>query len=109
MRYLPTEFSSFLPYQHFKWEEEGFVTHVFLNKSSIYLSTFMNNKESCCCCKQPIEIEASKCIETNNVSDYHLYNDNISFKMVRNSKFTSFGHTIPSQATGYVKINPRET
>jgi hypothetical protein len=103
------ESCSFLPYHPFSCEEEGVVTNMFLNESFVDLSTFMNNKESCCCSNQLVEIEANKCNETNNVSGFHLYIDDISSRMVRNSKFTSFSHNIPSQVVGYVKYDPRET
>jgi hypothetical protein len=100
---------SFLPYHIFSCEGEGVVTNVFLNESFIGLSTFIINREACYCSNKMVEIETNKCNETTNFSGFHLYIDHISSTMVRNSKFTSFGHNIPSQVASYVKYDPRET
>jgi hypothetical protein len=69
----------------------------------------MNNKESCRCTNQLVEIEDNKFNETNNDIGCHLYIDEIYSVMVSNSKFTSFSHNVPSQFVGYVNYEPKET
>jgi len=90
------ESCSFLPYQSFSCEEEGVVTNMFLNESSIDLSTFMINRESCCKSRQLVEID--------DISVCHHITNDMPYIMMEDSPCILFDPTNSSQVVNWCEL-----